>query len=557
MPVRAVAVSARTAERTTNENAIRGFSGAGRLIDGRAPGAVPSFLHRVTDDPVIEMRRITKRFGSALANDDVDFNLKRGELHALLGENGAGKTTLMHVLFGLLAPDSGVIRVEGEEVHFDSPRDAIATGIGMVHQHFMLIPQLTVAENIVLGARPGRSILFSKSNTERRIQEFSEECHIDLPANRVVGDLPVEMQQRVEILRLLYRGAQILIMDEPTAVLSHAATSQLFEILLQLKRGGRTIVLITHKLSEVTSSADRATVLRQGRVALSASRTEFDTNRLAVAMIGTELPPRPARSPKIAPGEVLALMVSGLDIFDDRGRTAVAAVSLSVRAGEIVGLVGVEGNGQTELCQALSGLRRPTAGRIEVDGVDVAGAGPDEFYEAGVSVVTEDRLRWDLISDLSVAENLTLSQIRQGRFSHWGLLNRSRIRLIARPLLVDYDVRPPQPTLTAAALSGGNQQKVVLAREFSRNPRVLVASQPTRGLDMGAADLVLRRILVLAESGCAVLFNSADLDELFAISDRLLVIFRGQIVLNGTPDELDVRSIAHAMTTGEIKAGEL
>jgi simple sugar transport system ATP-binding protein len=497
---------------------------------------------------VVEMRGVTKRFGSLTANDSVDLELRRGEVHALLGENGAGKTTLMNMLFGLLRPDEGVIRIRDEEVALSSPRDALAHRVGMVHQHFMLVPDFTVAENVVLGTRSSWDLKLRRGDITEAVAEVAERFGMGVRADQAVGDLSIDVQQRVEILKLLYAGADILILDEPTAVLGPVEVDALFETLRSLAGQGAAIVIITHKLREVTKIADRVTVLRHGSVVTRAKRGEMAEAQLAEAMIGHALPSPPKGEVRAAGPAVIT--VRGLTVEGDRGEAAVDAVDLELRGGEILGVAGVEGNGQVELCQALCGLREPEAGSIEVDGSRLAGEGPAAFSDAGVGVISDDRLLWDVIPDFTLADNLALSKVRAGSYSRGGLLSRRAIQRDAEQLLRDFDVRPPDPSALMSRLSGGNQQKVVIARECSAKPKALIASHPTRGLDVGATEFVHRRLIELRDEGCAVLLNSTDLDELLALSDRIVVLYRGQAVMSARADSLDVRQVAEAMTAG-------
>jgi len=499
-------------------------------------------------ETVVEMRGVTKRFGSLAANEAVDLQLFRGEVHALLGENGAGKTTLMNMLFGLLRPDEGEIEIRGERVELDSPRDALAHRVGMVHQHFMLVPDFSVAENVVLGTRSSWDMKLRRRDVESSVAEVADRFGMAIRADQPVADLSIDVQQRVEILKLLYAGAEILILDEPTAVLGPVEVDALFATLRSLAEQGAAIVIITHKLREVTKIADRVTVLRHGKVVSRARRGELAEAELAEAMIGHALPSPPEGEAR--PAGPAIIEVSGLTVEGDRGEAAIDGVDLELRGGEILGVAGVEGNGQVELCQALCGLRPPRAGSIVVDGADLAGSGPAAFSDAGIGVVSDDRLLWDVIPDFTLADNLALSRVRAGKYSRGGLLNRRAIQRDAEQLLVDYDVRPPDPNALMGRLSGGNQQKVVIARECSAKPQALIASHPTRGLDVGATEFVHRRLVELREEGAGVLLNSTDLDELLALSDRIVVLYRGEVVLEARADSLDVRVVAAAMTAG-------
>jgi len=519
---------------------------------------IPSASRTIADDggarspedvPVVSLRGIVKRFGSVVANDGADLDVAAGEIHALLGENGAGKTTLMNVLFGMFQPDEGDVLIRGERVRLKSPRDALARRVGMVHQHFMLVPDFTVAENVVLGTQRAGGLRLRRAAIERDVAAVAERHGMRVDPARPVSELSIDAQQRVEILKLLHAGADVLILDEPTAVLGPAEVEALFATLRGLARAGATVIVITHKLREVLAIADRVTVLRHGRVVAQAARGELDEHRLAVAMLGHELPSMP--SPATAAGERRAVLhVEGLHVLGDREETAVAGVDLELRSGEIVGLAGVEGNGQVELCQALTGLRAPVAGRIRLGDTDLTGAGPAAFSDAGIGVISDDRHRWDVVPDMTVAENLALTAVRAGRYSRRGFLRRGEMRRDAERLLEEYDVRPRDPDALLGTLSGGNQQKVVVARECAAEPSVLIAAHPTRGLDVGASEFVLRRIAALSEAGCAVLLVSSDLDELRSMADRLVVLFRGEVVLDEPTAAVDVQAIAVAMSGG-------
>ncbi len=497
--------------------------------------------------PALELRGITKRFGSLVANHAIDFELKRGEIHALLGENGAGKSTLMNVLYGLHQPDEGEIRLDGEPVRVDSPRRAIGLGIGMVHQHFMLVPVMTVAENLVLGSEPHRGPLLDYASAAARTRELSERFGLSVSPDARVEDLSVGSQQRVEILRALFRGAKVLVLDEPTAVLTAQESQELFKVLRTLAAEGTSVVFISHKLNEVLDVSDRVTVLRRG-VRIDTVRTEGSTERsLARLMVGRDVLLR-VDKPAHEPGETL-LEVSGLEVTDDRGLPAVRGVSLSVRAGEIVGLAGVDANGQSELIEAITGLRKPDAGSVRVAGRDVTGLGVAETLEAGIGHIAEDRHRRGLVLEFNLAENLTLREYRRPGFTKMGWLSPRKMAQRAKGLLRDYDVRGGDTETRAASLSGGNQQKCVIARELSANPRVLIAAQPTRGLDVGAIEFVHRRLVEERDEGRAILLASLELEEIRSLSDRVLVIYEGQIVAE-LPPESSEEDFGVAMTGG-------
>jgi general nucleoside transport system ATP-binding protein len=498
--------------------------------------------------PVLELRGITKQFPGVLANDHVDFDLKRGEVHALLGENGAGKSTLMNILYGLYSADEGEIIVNGKTVAFSSPHDAIEQGIGMVHQHFMLIPVMTVTENIVLASEPTTGRVFlDYDGARKRVEEISQRFGFAIAPDARIQDITVGQQQRVEILKALYRDADILILDEPTAVLTPQEATELFAILKGLVDQGMSIIFISHKLNEVLEIADRITVLRRGKRIDTIPREGATEASLARSMVGREVLLRVDKKPA-SPGETL-MQVEDLRVFDDRGLEAVRGVSFDVRAGEIVGIAGVDGNGQTELIDALTGLRRPSGGRIEIDGHDLTNSNADAHLEAGLGHIPEDRQRRGLVLEFSLAENLVLHDYDKEPYSRFGTISPRRILSRARKLLRDYDVRGGGPRTPAAALSGGNQQKVVVAREVSRNPRVLIAAQPTRGLDVGAIEFVHRQLVAERGTGRGVLLVSLELEEILSLSDRILVIYEGRIVGEFSPDVTE-EELGIAMTGG-------
>ena len=478
--------------------------------------------------PVLEMRGITKRFPGILANDAVDFDLRRGEVHALLGENGAGKSTLMNILYGLYTPDEGEILVKGQPVTMQSPRAAIANGIGMVHQHFMLIPVMTVAENIVLGEEPRRDgILLDYAKAENRVAELARSFKFSIDPRSLVQSLSVGTQQRVEILKALYRSADILILDEPTGVLTPQEARELFEILRTLIREGMAVIFISHKLDEVLQISDRITTLRRGKVVDTVPREGATEEGLATMMVGREVLLRVDK--KSAQPREPVLVVENLSVEDDRGLLAVRDVSFEVRAGEIVGVAGVDGNGQSELIDALTGLRKPESGRVVVGGDDVTSTSVREHLDEGVGHIPEDRQRRGLVLEFTLAENLALFAYRQPPVSRFGWLSPRRMVERAKGLLTAYDVRGGGPQTRAAALSGGNQQKVVLAREVERDPQVLIAAQPTRGLDVGAIEFVHRRLVEERDEGRAILLVSFELEEVLSLSDRILVVYEGRI----------------------------
>jgi simple sugar transport system ATP-binding protein len=488
----------------------------------------------VSDAPALELRQITKRFGTLVANRSVDFELRPGEIHALLGENGAGKSTLMNVLYGLHQPDEGEIRLGGEPVTIDSPRRAIRLGIGMVHQHFMLVPVMTVAENLVLGDEPRNGPLLDYRAAAARTRELSERFGLAVDPDARVEDLGVGAQQRVEILRALFRGARILVLDEPTAVLTAQEAHELFDVLRALKAEGTGVIFISHKLNEVLDVADRITVLRRGEKVETVPAEGATERSLARLMVGRDVLLRLDKAP-VTPGEPL-LELEDVSARDDRGLPAVRGVSLKVRAGEIVGLAGVDANGQSELIETIMGLRHPDAGTIRVCGRDVTHLGPKETLAAGVGHIAEDRHRRGLVLEFDLTENLALREYREPEMSRFGWLSPRRMVPWARRLLKEFDVRGGEPGTRAGALSGGNQQKVVIARELAADPRVIIAAQPTRGLDVGAIEFVHRRLLEERAKGCAVFLVSLELEEIRSLSDRVLVIYEGEIVAEMPPD---------------------
>ena len=476
----------------------------------------------------LELRGITKRFGSLVANDRIDLAVAPGQVHALLGENGAGKTTLMNVLYGLLQPDEGEILLDGQAARFHSPKDAIAAGIGMVHQHFMLVPVFTVAENVTLGIEETnhRTGLLDRRKTRRDVRELSRRYGLEVDPDALVENLPVGIQQRVEIVKALVRQATVLILDEPTAVLTPAETEDLFRIIRQLKDGGTSVVFISHKLKEVQAIADTITVLRRGAVVgqRPPSATE---DELAALMVGRNVQLRVSKE-AAQPGEVV-LDLSDLTVADETGRVWVDGISFQVRAGEILGVAGVQGNGQTELCEALMGLRPSVAGQVTLAGHDLTHATPAQRLRAGLAYIPEDRQEDGLIGDFSVADNMVLDQYNQPPFASGINLNLGAIASRAAELVTEFDVRTTSAGTLVGTLSGGNQQKVILARELAREPKLLVASQPTRGLDVGSIEFVHRRIIQQRDHGVAVLIVSAELDEIYALADRIAVMYEGKI----------------------------
>jgi general nucleoside transport system ATP-binding protein len=479
--------------------------------------------------PLIVLHGVTKRFPGVVANDSVDLTLERGEIHALIGENGAGKSTLMRVLYGLYPPDGGHIEVRGEEVRINSPRAALALGIGMVHQHFVLVDRFTVAENIILGAEGGS--LIDLDAAVKEIEEQAKTYGFKLDARRRVEDLSVGEEQRVEILKALYRGVDVLILDEPTAVLTPPETKELFDNLRRLKADGKTIVFISHKLDEVLDIADRITVLRRGKVVGETTPSDASKEKLAEMMVGREVLFR-LEKPDVDAGHPV-LEVEGLSL---RGR--LHDIDLQVRRGEILGVAGVEGNGQRELAEVLIGLQAPDAGRIVLDGKDITGRSVAENRKQGCAFIPEDRHERGLVLNMTLWENSLLGQqSREAYAGGWGLLDIKKIKKLASRLIKEFDVRARSIGNDAATLSGGNQQKLILARELEGDPRLLIAHQPTRGLDVGAIEFVWKQILEQKEAGRAVLLISAELDEIYELSDRIVTIYEGRITGEYSPDD--------------------
>jgi ABC-type uncharacterized transport system ATPase subunit len=479
--------------------------------------------------PALEMRGITKRYPGVVANDHIDLEVRPGEIHALLGENGAGKTTLMNILYGLARPDEGEILLDGAPARIANPTDAIARGINMVHQHFMLVPVLTVAENILLGEETMAGPIFiDRKEAKRRIIELGKRFGFEIDPDVKVGDLSVGWQQRVEILKALYRNAKVLVLDEPTAVLTPQETDEIFAVLRRLAQEGHSIVFISHKLYEVLAIADRITVIRRGRVVGSRIPAETDEEDLAALMVGRDVQLVVDRG-ESHPADV-RLEVHGLKVHDDRGTDAVRGVDFEIRAGEIFGIAGVAGNGQDELVEAIVGLRKPAEGTVILDGRDVTNASTREMTNLGTGYVPADRHRFGLILSFTVADNLVLTDYYRSPYARGIVRNEEAIEARGAVAIKEYDIRTPSATVLAGTLSGGNQQKVVVARELDGDLRLLVLDQPTRGLDVGSIEFIHRQAIKKRDAGTAVLLVSAELDEVLELSDRVAVMYRGQIV---------------------------
>lgn len=479
-------------------------------------------------ESILEARQITKRFPGVLANDQVNFDLRPGEIHALLGENGAGKTTLMNILYGLYQPDEGEILVRGQVVQFQSPNDAIHSGIGMVHQHFMLIPVFSVAENIMLGAETTKGMALDRKTVAARVRELSHRYGMDVDPDALVEDLPVGVQQRVEIVKALYRHAQILILDEPTASLTPQEAEDLFRIMHDLTAQGVSIIFITHKLKEVLAISDRITVMRAGKVMGTVTPDTTTESDLAALMVGRSVLLEVEKS-TAKPAEVV-LDVSDLRVTDVRKVQVLRGVTFDVHAGEILGIAGVQGNGQTELVEAITGMQSATSGKITFLGHDITHATPRQVTELGSAHVPEDRQRDGLVLNFPVADNLVLNMYYQPPFARGMVMNETSIIQHANKEIKDFDVRTPSALTPAGKLSGGNQQKVIVARELSRPIKLLIASQPTRGLDVGSIEYIHAQIIRRRDDGVAVLLVSTELDEIMQLADRIAVMYRGQIV---------------------------
>jgi len=498
--------------------------------------------------PLLEMRGITKRFPGVIANEQVDLTLNEGEILALLGENGAGKTTLMNVLYGLYSQDEGEIYIHGEKVSIHSPHDAIDLGIGMVHQHFMLVPVFTVTENVMLGIEPTKNGIFlDRALVAERIREISDRFGLKVDPDAYVEDLSVGAQQRVEIIKVLYREADILIFDEPTAVLTPQEVEDLFEVIHSLVEQGKSLIFITHKLNEVLSIADRILVLRGGKLVGTTTPDQASEASLASMMVGRDVILEVEKEPA-QPGEVV-LDVKDLRVRDERHLLAVKGVSLQVRAGEVLGIAGVQGNGQTELVEALTGLRKVEGGLVNILGQDTTMSSPRRITEVGSAHVPEDRQRDGLVLTLSVADNLVLNTYYQPPFSKGMSLQPEEIIKSAEQRVEQFDIRTPGISVPVSNLSGGNQQKVIVAREFSRPIKLLIASQPTRGLDVGSIEYIHKRIIEKRDDGCAVLLVSPELDEVMSLSDRIAVMYEGKI-LDVMPAEQATREMLGLLMAG-------
>ncbi|AYA75477.1 heme ABC transporter ATP-binding protein [Bacillus sp. Y1] len=500
---------------------------------------------------VIEMIGIRKEFPGIVANDNITLQLKQGEIHALLGENGAGKSTLMNVLFGLYQPEQGEIRVRGKAVKITNPNIANDLGIGMVHQHFMLVDKFTVTENIILGKETKSGLKIDLKKAEQEVREISERYGLAVDPQAKIADISVGMQQRVEILKTLYRGAEILIFDEPTAVLTPQEIKELIQIMKTLIKEGKSIILITHKLKEIMEVCDRCTVIRKGVGIGTVNVSETNPNELASLMVGREVTFKTEKADAKPAQKVLE--INGLVVKDSRGLTAVNNLNLDVKAGEILGIAGVDGNGQTELIEAISGLRKSESGSIQLNGKEIRNLSPRKITEAGTGHIPQDRHKHGLVLDFPIGENMVLQTYYKSPFSKAGVLNFKQIYQKAKSLIQEFDVRTPSEFTLARALSGGNQQKAIIGREVDRNPDLLIAAQPTRGLDVGAIEFIHKRLIEQRDNGKAVLLLSFELDEILNVSDRIAVIYEGEIVAIVNPKETTEQELGLLMAGSKQK----
>lgn len=496
----------------------------------------------------VEMRNITKRFGDVVANDHVSLRVADRSIHAIIGENGAGKSTAMNILYGFYTADEGEILIDGQPRPIKNPSDAIRLGLGMVHQHFMLVEPLTVTENIILGAEPVSGVAIDYKKASARVREISEQYGLRINPDARISSLSVGQQQRVEILKTLYRGARILILDEPTAVLTPQEVEEMFKILRGLREQGKTIIIITHKLKEVLELSDNITVMRDGKAVGNLPTAEATAEGLARMMVGREVLLRVDKKEAHPKDAVLA--VNNLSYRNAEGVTVLNDVSFQVRGGETLGIAGVEGNGQTELIEIIAGLRHQSAGDVELEGQSVSRLDTHDRKQQGVAHIPEDRHRRGLVLSFDLASNLILGLHRDRPISSGGLLNNSVITERARRLVKEYDVRPPNIDLPARALSGGNQQKLIVAREFDIKPKLILVSQPTRGVDIGATEFIHRKLVELRDAGAAVLLVSAELDEVLSLSDRVIVIYEGHVVGEVDPRTVTEEEIGLMMTGG-------
>ncbi|WP_223067857.1 ABC transporter ATP-binding protein [Paenibacillus caui] len=503
--------------------------------------------------PVVELKGITKRFPGVVANDSISLKLYKGEIHALLGENGAGKSTLMNIVFGLYQPDEGSIEINGTPVTIDNPNKAIDLGIGMVHQHFKLVDPFTVTENIILGMEPKKGLNLDHKTAAARISELSEQYGLRVDPYAKIHDISVGMQQRVEILKTLYRGADILIFDEPTAVLTPQEITELMEIMRRLVAEGKSIILITHKLKEIMHISDTVTIIRRGKVIDTVKTSEASPSILAEKMVGRNVSFTVDKRPA-TPGKPV-LEIRDLFVKNKEGALVLNGLNLDVKAGEILGLAGVDGNGQSELIEALTGLRKVDRGSIRLNGKEVANLSPRQIIEGGLSHIPEDRHKHGLVLDFSMSENMVLETYYKAPYNKNGFLNYDAIKKQAEKLIENFDVRTPSVETKARSLSGGNQQKAIIAREIDKNPDILIAAQPTRGLDVGAIEFVQSQLIAQRDQGKAVLLISFELDEIINVSDRIAVLYEGQIVGEVLPEQTNDQELGLMMAGSTAPGG--
>lgn len=503
--------------------------------------------------PVVELKQITKRFPGIVANDSISIQLQKGEIHALLGENGAGKSTLMNILFGLYQPDEGHIEINGTPTPIDSPNKAIELGIGMVHQHFKLVQPFTVTENIILGMEPAKGgIQIDYKTATEKVKKLSDQYGFHIDPNAKIEDISVGMQQRVEILKTLYRGANILIFDEPTAVLTPQEISELIEIMRRLVAEGKSIILITHKLKEIMSVSDTVTIIRRGKVIDTVKTSETTPFELAEKMVGRNVSFKVSKKPA-TPGEKI-VEVNGVTVKNKEGVTLLDGMTFDVRRGEIVGVAGVDGNGQTQIIEALSGLRKIDSGSIKLNGKEIGSRTPREISESGLGHIPEDRHKHGLVLDFTVSENMVLESYYKQPYTKRGFLNFRAINDLAKRLVEAFDVRTPSIQTKARSLSGGNQQKAIIAREINKNPDFLIAAQPTRGLDVGAIEFVQTQLIQQRDQGKAVLLVSFELDEILNVSDRIIVVYEGKVIGEVRPEETNDQELG-LMMAGSRQGG--
>lgn len=501
---------------------------------------------------VIEMLGIRKQFGDFVANDDITLQLQKGEIHALLGENGAGKSTLMNVLFGLYQPEAGQIKVNGKEVQIADPNKANELGIGMVHQHFMLVENFTVTENIILGSEPTKMGLINIRKAAKKVKALSEQYGLNVDPYAKIEDISVGMQQRVEILKTLYRGAEMLIFDEPTASLTPQEIEELIQIMKRLIAEGKSIILITHKLKEIMEVSDRVTIIRKGKGIGTVTTAETNPDQLAEMMVGRQVVFKTEKTPA-HPKEVI-LQVENLTVTDNRNIERVKNLNLSVRAGEIVGIAGIDGNGQSELIEAITGLRKVSSGKVTLKGKDLTNLKPRKITETGVGHIPQDRHKHGLVLDYPISYNIALQTYYQKPISKAGIIDYKKVNKLAKAIIEEYDVRTPSPSTEARALSGGNQQKAIIGREVNRDPELLIAALPTRGLDVGAIEFIHRRLIEQRDKGKAVLLISFELDEVMNVSDSIAVIHDGSIIDTVKPQETTEQKLGLLMAGQSLHA---